>query len=266
MAADATGHRHVDSRAEWFRFSVRRYVWRSARLEGVALAVWSVELCFDRVWSLSTPETLRYDDPVAQPSVSTDPREHASVAGGATLSRGQRSGPFGGIRAPATYMTLIELVAGIVTFSVGSFCFTYPDAHAFALALMLGVAVAGCYAVASMLVGLVWRRLPSQPKGREAAITRVLFIAVYCTLLFSLVPHPSLLGWPALAFLFFGLSKFRWHQFALGVFGVLLALAVVLHFYHRAPPNNLMEPSPGGALKSACAGRVVGPAWLIPGR
>jgi hypothetical protein len=48
------------------------------------------------------------------------------------------------------------------------------------------------------------------------------------------VPHPSLLGWPALALLFFGLSKRRWHRVALGAFGVLLALAVVMQFSYRA--------------------------------
>lgn len=134
-------------------------------------------------------------------------------------------------------MTLIELVAALLTFSIGSFCFTFRDPHAFALALTLGATVAACYALASILVGLVWRRLPSQPKRVEAAITRILFVAVYCALLFSLVPHPSLLGWPALALLFCGLSKWRWRQVALGAFGALLALAVVLHFSHRASPN-----------------------------
>lgn len=134
-------------------------------------------------------------------------------------------------------MTLIELVGAVVVFSIGSFCFTFPHPHAFALALTLGATVAACYAFASILVGLLWRRLPAQPKGVEAALTRMLFATVYCVLLFSLVPHPSLLGWPALALLFLGLSKWRWRQVALGAFGVLLAVAVVLHFSRRASPN-----------------------------
>ena len=146
-------------------------------------------------------------------------------------------------------MTLIEVVAAVATFSVGSFCFTFPDPHAFALAFILGATVATCYAFASILIGLGWRRPPSQTKRVEAMITRILFAAVYCALLFSLVPHPSPLGWPALAFLLFGVSEWRWHRVALGAFGVLLALPMVLHFSRRISPNPPAAPNTGIASR-----------------